>query len=74
MKIRFRLVFEGITEQEPEWYREEGEQGIPNDEETLVRLAAWIREAPITWLAESDLIDELETKVELEKHQSKEES
>ena len=66
MKVKFRITFEGVTEQEPEWYRVESETEDPSEEETLKRFAAWVRDGPLGWLVESDLIENDTTHVEVE--------
>ncbi len=50
MKIRFRIVFEGVTEQESEWYREEGETEDPSETVTLARFLKWLSEHPVEFI------------------------
>lgn len=54
MKVSFRITFEGVTEQEAEWYTADGQPAEPTQEEFLEWVANWIRQGPVGFLVDHD--------------------
>lgn len=63
MKVRFRITFEGESEQEAEWYTADGKPTEVAPDEFLEWVANWIREGPVGFLV--DHPDELKSTVEV---------